>query len=132
MEALRINHERLWQSLMDMAKIGATPRGGVCRVALTDVDLQGRDLFVRWAREAGCEVEIDQMGNIFARRPGTDNTLPPVLTGSHLDTQPTGGYLDGVYGVLAGRPGNMSKKSAFHAFLLGCECMLSDEQSIPC
>src|SRR5437868_1073736 len=82
MEAFRIDSARLWQSLMDMAKIGATPRGGVCRVALTDIDLQGRDLFVRWAREAGCAVEIDQMGNIFARRPGTDNTLPPVLTGS--------------------------------------------------
>ncbi len=102
MEALRINGARLWQSLMEMARIGATPRGGVCRVALTDVDRQGRDLFIRWAREAGCEVEIDQMGNIFARRAGTDNTLPPVLTGSHLDTQPTGGKFDGVYGVLAG------------------------------
>jgi len=102
MDALRINHERLWQSLMDMAGIGATPRGGVCRVALTDLDRQGRDLFVRWAREAGCTVEIDQMGNIFARRSGADNTLPPVLTGSHLDTQPTGGKFDGVYGVLAG------------------------------
>ena len=64
MDALRINHERLWQSLMDMARIGATPRGGVCRVALTDLDRQGRDLFVRWAREAGCTVEIDQMGRI--------------------------------------------------------------------
>ena len=102
MAAFRINGERLWQSLMEMARIGATARGGVCRVALTDVDRQGRDVFVRWAREAGCEVEIDQMGNIFARRPGTDNTLPPVLTGSHLDTQPTGGKFDGVYGVLAG------------------------------
>ena len=102
MEAFRINGERLWQSLMEMARIGATPRGGVCRVALTDVDRQGRDVFIRWAREAGCEVEIDQMGNIFARRPGTDNALPPVLTGSHLDTQPTGGKFDGVYGVLAG------------------------------
>jgi len=102
MEAFCINGERLWQSLMEMARIGATPRGGVCRVALTDVDRQGRDVFIRWAREAGCEVEIDQMGNIFARRPGTDNALPPVLTGSHLDTQPTGGKFDGVYGVLAG------------------------------
>src|SRR5215470_8897181 len=102
MEAFRINGERLWQSLMEMARIGATPLGGVCRVALTDVDRQGRDVFIRWAREAGCEVEIDQMGNIFARRPGTDNALPPVLTGSHLDTQPTGGRFDGVYGVMAG------------------------------
>jgi len=101
-EAFRINGERLWQSLMEMARIGATPCGGVCRVALTDVDRQGRDVFIRWAREAGCEVEIDQMGNIFARRPGTDNALPPVLTGSHLDTQPAGGKCDEVYGVLAG------------------------------
>jgi beta-ureidopropionase / N-carbamoyl-L-amino-acid hydrolase len=59
MEAFRINGERLWQSLMEMARIGATPRGGVCRVALTDVDRQGRDLFIRWVHEAGCEVEID-------------------------------------------------------------------------
>lgn len=102
MQTLRINSERLWQSLMDMARIGATPRGGVCRVALTDVDRAGRDLFMRWVREAGCTVEVDQMGNIFARRAGRDNTLPPVLTGSHLDTQPTGGKFDGVYGVLAG------------------------------
>jgi beta-ureidopropionase / N-carbamoyl-L-amino-acid hydrolase len=102
MELCKINSARLWQSLMDMARIGATPRGGVCRVALTDVDRAGRDLFVRWAYEAGCTVEVDQMGNIFARRAGSDNTLPPVLTGSHLDTQPTGGKFDGVYGVLAG------------------------------
>jgi N-carbamoyl-L-amino-acid hydrolase len=73
----------------------------VCRVALTDVDRQAA-ICSRWAREARCAVEIDQMGNIFARRPGTDNALPPVLTGSHLDTQPTGGKFDGVYGVLAG------------------------------
>lgn len=102
MERLTINSERLWDSLMTMAQIGATPRGGVCRLALTDLDRQGRELFIRWAREAGCTVEIDQMGNIFARRPGTENTLPPVLMGSHLDSQPTGGKFDGVYGVLAG------------------------------
>ena len=84
MEAFRINGERLWQSLMEMARIGATPRGGVCRVVLTDVDRQGCEVFIRCAREAGSEVEIDQMGNIFARRTGTDNALPPVLTGSHL------------------------------------------------
>lgn len=97
-----INGQRLWESLMAMARIGATPRGGVCRLALTDLDRQGRDLFVRWAREAGCEVSVDQIGNIIARRPGRDNSLPPVMTGSHLDTQPTGGKFDGVYGVLAG------------------------------
>lgn len=102
MATLTINTERLWDSLMTMAQIGATPRGGVCRLALTDVDRQGRDLFVRWVREAGCTVDIDQMGNIIARRAGLDNSLPPVMTGSHLDSQPTGGKFDGVYGVLAG------------------------------
>ncbi len=103
MQHLTINPDRLWASLMAMAQIGATALGGVCRLALTDEDRQGRDLFVDWARDAGCDVEIDQMGNIFARRPGTDdNTLPPVMTGSHLDSQPTGGKFDGVYGVLAG------------------------------
>ena len=99
---LRVNGERLWQSLMEMAKIGATDKGGVCRLALTDLDRQGRDLFVRWCKEAGCTVSVDRMGNIFARRPGRDNSLPPVGTGSHLDSQPTGGRFDGVYGVLAG------------------------------
>ena len=102
MTDLRINGARLWESLMTLARIGATPRGGVCRVALSDVDREGRDLFVHWAREAGCAVEIDQMGNIFARRAGSDSTLAPVMTGSHLDTQPTGGKFDGAYGVLAG------------------------------
>src|SRR5690606_19270439 len=97
-----INAQRLWDSLMSLAKIGATPKGGVCRLALTDLDKQGRDLFVQWAKEAGCEVRIDEIGNIFARRPGLDNSLPPVLTGSHIDTQPTGGKFDGNFGVLAG------------------------------
>ncbi|GIX47407.1 MAG: Zn-dependent hydrolase [Candidatus Tectimicrobiota bacterium] len=96
-----VNGERLWEALMAMAQIGATPRGGVCRLALTDADREARDLFVRWAREAGCRVEVDQMGNLFARRPGKEDHLPPVLTGSHLDSQPTGGKFDGAYGVLA-------------------------------
>ena len=102
MENLRINGDRLWESLMEMAKIGATPKGGVCRLALTDLDKQGRDLFVRWCEEAGCEVTVDQVGNIFARRPGRDPALPAIMTGSHLDTQPTGGKFDGIFGVLAG------------------------------
>ncbi len=102
MAEARINGERLWASLMEMARIGATPKGGVCRLALTDLDRDGRDLFVRWCREAGCTVKIDRMGNIFARRPGRNNALAPVGTGSHLDSQPTGGRFDGVYGVLAG------------------------------
>lgn len=101
-QALRVNGQRLWDSLMEMARIGATPAGGCNRQALTDEDRQGRDLFVSWCREIGCEVQVDQMGNIFARRAGADDSLPPVITGSHLDTQPTGGKFDGVYGVLAG------------------------------
>ncbi|WP_231758914.1 Zn-dependent hydrolase [Microbulbifer elongatus] len=103
---LRINGQRLWDSLMEMAQIGATQKGGCNRQALTDLDKQGRDLFVKWCEDAGCNVTVDEMGNIFAQRPGTGSKggpdLPPVLTGSHLDTQPTGGKFDGVYGVLAG------------------------------
>ena len=85
-----------------MAEIGATARGGVCRLALTDLDKQARDLFVRWCRDAGCEIRVDRIGNIFARRAGRDDGLAPVVTGSHLDSQPTGGKFDGAYGVLAG------------------------------
>ena len=98
----QINGERIWDSLMQMAKIGATEKGGCCRLALTDLDRQGRDLFVQWCKDAGCTIKVDKMGNIFARREGTEPDLPPVLTGSHLDTQPTGGRFDGVYGVLTG------------------------------
>ncbi len=101
-EPLRINGERLWDSLMEMAKIGATKKGGCCRLALTDLDKQARDLFVKWCKDAGCTIRIDKMGNVFARRAGQDDSLPPVMTGSHIDTQPTGGRFDGVYGVLAG------------------------------
>ena len=100
--ALRIDGARLWQSLMDMAQIGATVKGGCNRQALTDEDRQGRDLFVAWCEQIGCSVSVDAIGNIFARRDGLDNSLPPILAGSHLDTQPTGGKFDGVYGVLAG------------------------------
>ena len=102
MRNLGINGDRLWQSLMEMAKIGATEKGGVCRLALSDLDKAGRELFIRWCEQAGCAVSVDRMGNIFARRPGKNPRLAPVLTGSHLDTQPTGGRFDGVYGVLAG------------------------------
>lgn len=98
----RIDGQRLWQSLMTLAEIGATRKGGVCRLALTELDKQGRDLFIRWAKDAGCEVRVDAIGNIFARRAGRDPSLPPVLTGSHIDTQPTGGKFDGNYGVLSG------------------------------
>lgn len=101
-EALKVNGDRLWGSLMEMAKIGATDKGGCCRLALTDLDKQARDLFVSWCKDAGCTIRIDQMGNVFARRAGEDDDLAPVMTGSHIDTQPTGGRFDGVYGVLAG------------------------------
>jgi N-carbamoyl-L-amino-acid hydrolase len=101
-DELRINGERLWASLMELAQIGATLKGGVCRLTLTDLDKQGRDLVSRWAREAGMTVTIDKIGNGFLRRAGRNNALPPVVTGSHIDTQPTGGKFDGNYGVLAG------------------------------
>ena len=99
---LRVDGERLWASLVDMARIGATERGGCNRQALTDKDKAGRELFIKWCEAAGCTVTVDAIGNMFARRPGWDMALAPVLAGSHLDTQPTGGRFDGVYGVLAG------------------------------
>lgn len=102
MQKITVNQQRLWDSLMQMGEIGGTEKGGVCRLALTDLDKQGRDLFVRWCEEAGCSIRIDRMGNIFARRAGKDDSLPPVVMGSHLDTQPTGGKFDGIYGVLSG------------------------------
>ncbi len=98
---LRINGERLWASLMELAQIGATPKGGVKRLALTDLDKQGRDLVVSWAKQAGLTVTIDQIGNVFMRRAGKNPALPPIMSGSHIDTQPTGGKFDGNYGVLA-------------------------------
>jgi N-carbamoyl-L-amino-acid hydrolase len=97
-----VNSERLWQSLMEMSRIGATPGGGVGRIALSDEDREARDLFVAWCKDAGLDVRIDRMGNIIGRRAGTDDTAPPVVTGSHLDSQPLGGRFDGAYGVLAG------------------------------
>src|SRR5260221_8522765 len=99
---LKIDGDRLWQSLMEMARIGATEKGGNCRLALSDLDRDGRNLFIGWAKAAGCTIGVDAMGNIFARRPGRNNALPPVMTGSHLDTQPTGGRFDRVFGVPAG------------------------------
>lgn len=99
---ININSDRLWQSIMEMGTIGALPNGGCCRTALSPADKAGRDLFVRWSREAGCDVTFDQVGNIYARRPGRNARRPAVATGSHLDTQPHGGKFDGVYGVLAG------------------------------
>src|SRR5262245_2016786 len=86
---------------MEMAKIGATPKGGVKRLTLTDLDRQARDLFIGWCKRAGCSITVDRMGSIFARRAGADDALPPVMIGSHLDTQPTGGKFDGALGVMA-------------------------------
>ena len=99
---LQINPDRLWQSLMDLARIGATEKGGVRRLTLTDVDRQGRDLFVRWCKDAGMSVEVDGIGNIFGRRAGIEVNALPVAMGSHLDSQPSGGKFDGAYGVMAG------------------------------
>lgn len=99
---LKSNGERLWASLMAMAEVGATARGGSCRLALSEDDKAGRELFAGWCREAGLSLSVDAIGNLFARRPGLDPQAAPVMMGSHLDTQPEGGRFDGVYGVLAG------------------------------
>ena len=101
MTAPAVRGDRLWRSLMEMAEIGATAKGGVRRLALSEEDRRGRDLFARRAREAGCAVRVDRIGNLFARRAGRDDSLAPVAAGSHLDSQPTGGRFDGAYGVLA-------------------------------
>lgn len=101
-ENLRINPDRLWDSLMEMAKIGPGVAGGNNRQTLTDEDGEGRHLFKRWCEDAGMSVAVDQMGTMFARREGTDPDALPVYVGSHLDTQPTGGKFDGVLGVLGG------------------------------
>lgn len=98
---IRINAERLWGSLMEMARIGATPKGGVKRLTLTELDRQSRDLFVSWCKQAGLAVSVDGVGSIFARRRGRNDAAPPVVSGSHLDTQPSGGRFDGCYGVMA-------------------------------
>jgi len=102
MATMSIDSDRLWGSLMELAKIGATAKGGVRRLALSDLDGQARDLFIRWCKAAGCSVSVDGIGNIFARRPGKDDRLAPIITGSHIDTQPSGGKFDGNYGVMAG------------------------------
>ncbi len=101
-ENLRINGNRLWESLMDMAKIGPGIAGGNNRQTLTDEDKAGRELFQSWCEDAGLTMGVDQMGTMFMTRPGTDPDALPVYIGSHLDTQPTGGKYDGVLGVLAG------------------------------
>lgn len=96
-----VNSDRLWQRHMEMAKIGATPRGGVNRAALTTLDNEARALLTHWAHELGFSSSIDPMGNLFVRREGRDIQAAPVMSGSHLDTQPSGGRFDGIYGVLS-------------------------------
>ena len=100
MRNLAINAERLWSEIMETAAIGGTPKGGVCRLTLTDLDRQVRDWFKARAEQLGCRVTVDDMGAMFARRDGAAN-VPPIAFGSHLDTQPTGGKFDGVLGTLA-------------------------------
>ncbi len=99
---LRIDAERLWDSIMETAQFGATAKGGVRRLTLSDLDRRVRDWFVDACKKAGCTITIDDMGNIFARRPGRNPALPPIAVGSHLDTQPSGGKFDGIIGVLSG------------------------------
>ncbi len=97
---LHINGKRLQSTLEEMAKIGATPGGGVQRLTLTDEDKQARDLFVKWLKELELDITIDEMGNIFGKRAGKNNDLPPVMSGSHIDSQPKGGRFDGILGVM--------------------------------
>jgi N-carbamoyl-L-amino-acid hydrolase len=99
--AVRIDGARLWRSLMDLAQIGATAKGGVRRLTLTDADREARECVVGWFRAAGLDVRVDRVGNLFARRAGRNPLRPPVVSGSHIDTQPSGGKFDGAYGVLA-------------------------------
>lgn len=101
-ENMKINGPRLWDALMEMAKIGPGIAGGNNRQTMTDEDAEGRALFEKWCKAAGCTMGLDQMGNMFARKEGTDKDALPVYVGSHLDTQPTGGKYDGVLGVLGG------------------------------
>ncbi|MEP7032283.1 MAG: Zn-dependent hydrolase, partial [Pseudolabrys sp.] len=101
MKNLKIDPERLWDDLMETAAIGATPKGGLCRLTLTDLDAQVRDWFKAQVLALGCTVTVDDMGAMFARRPGQRNDIPPIAMGSHLDTQPTGGKFDGTLGVFA-------------------------------
>lgn len=99
-DGLRVNGARLRKSLERMAEIGGTPGGGVHRLALSDEDREARDLFLRWLKDIELDVTIDEMGNIFGRRPGRNNSLPPVMSGSHMDSQPSGGRFDGILGVM--------------------------------
>ena len=120
----RVNGERLWESLMALAEIGATPKGGCCRLTLTDLDRQGRDLVISWAQAAGMRVTVDKIGNVFMRREGRNPALPPIVSGSHIDTQPTGGKFDGNYGVLAA----LERRGLLERSALVSNCGLPGEQ----
>ena len=102
MQNLQIDPQRLWDMLMETAQIGATQKGGICRLTLTDLDRQVRDWFKAQCEALGCTVSVDEVGNMFALRPGRRSDVKPIAIGSHLDTQPTGGKFDGVLGVLGG------------------------------
>ena len=99
---LQVDGKRLWETIIRSGEIGPGRAGGLRRLPLTDADKVMRDQFVAWSEEAGCAVTVDRLGNIFARRPGEDDALPPVMIGSHLDTQVAGGRYDGILGVLSG------------------------------
>jgi N-carbamoyl-L-amino-acid hydrolase len=100
LQNVKVNGKRLQNTLEEMAKIGATPGGGVQRLTLTDEDKQARDLFIKWLKELNLEISVDEMGNIFGKRSGKNNNLPPVMSGSHIDSQPKGGRFDGILGVM--------------------------------
>jgi beta-ureidopropionase / N-carbamoyl-L-amino-acid hydrolase len=102
MQNLQIDSERLWDTLMETARIGGTQKGGICRLTLTDLDRQVRDWFKAHCEALGCTVTVDEVGNMFALRPGRRSDVAPIAIGSHLDTQPTGGKFDGALGVLGG------------------------------
>jgi N-carbamoyl-L-amino-acid hydrolase len=113
-QRLQIDAQRLWDSLMETAQIGATAKGGICRLTLTDLDRQVRDWLKAQCEALGCAVTVDEVGNMFARRPGKNSKLPPIAMGSHLDTQPTGGKFDGPLGVLAGLEALRTLQDAGH------------------
>ncbi len=102
MQEIHVNGSRLWETIIETGKIGATPAGGITRLTLTDLDREVRDWFVHACRAVGCTITVDEAGSIFARRPGRDNSRDPIAVGSHLDTQPLGGRFDGIAGVLSG------------------------------
>ena len=101
MKNLTVDAERLWDNLMETARFGGTAKGGICRLTLTETDREVRDWFKAAAEKLGCTVSVDDMGVMYARRPGQRNDIPPIAMGSHLDTQPTGGKFDGTLGVFA-------------------------------